>query len=549
MSHPRGSAALASAFAAVGLVGAALALPGVLHATSLTADAVGYVGAAYNLVEGHGLVDPVTYSYYLRDLRPPVPALVIRPPVVSLLFAIPLALGASLPALAVSHVIWASLVGASGVIVARRAMSSSASVAFAIAVGWSYAWVAVSRQLLSEVTACAVLLLAIVAVRDFHRSHPRAFFLGFVTWIAWLTRPNLGLLAPAAVCAAVIELGPRAAVRARPLWTYLLAFLLLYGVTVIGFAIASGVRPYAHYGLMLELLDFGELSAYRKEYVGVLAFLRAHASEVAAVLRGNAISSYRHLFVMAPYLHVGWVAVPALAYALARGGRGSLERRFAACAAVLLTASAVGVWGGFDPMRYLLPGAVCLWFTACALLGDLGDALSRRWLEPSSSVPSPVLRFAAGALPLVVVLPLWALGNAGGWLRTAPAQWRSYRAAGTLPPRNRWSETARQWCAQIDRDARVASPDPWTFYLWCGTAGIALPPDLDSADWVDRFLDEQEVGYVVVDDLPKYQALRTSPKLVLLSTRGGCALYAVRDPSPGSRPWHAPPPLASRGTW
>ncbi|HME69439.1 MAG TPA: hypothetical protein VKM54_06175 [Myxococcota bacterium] len=58
-------------------------------------------------------------------------------------------------------------------------------------------------------------------------------------------------------------------------------------------------------------------------------------------------------------------------------------------------------------------------------------------------------------------------------------------------------------CTAIDRDSRVASPNPGMFYLWCGTAGVALPPDLDSIEWVDRFLDEPQIGFIVVDEVPE----------------------------------------------
>jgi hypothetical protein len=538
--------ALAIAFLGIASVAALLALPRALATPPLTPDAVGYVATAYDWLEGRGWLDPVTYSYYLRDLRPPVPALAVRAPVISLLLAIPLAFGASLGGLAVVHAVWASLVGASGIFVARRSMSRAAAVAFAAAVAWSYVWVVNAQALLTEATACAALLLALGTARDFHRSHQRALGLAVVVWIGWLTRPNLAVLAIAALAAAALEVGPRAALRARPLWSFAAAVLLLQGATSGVVSVVWGVRPYAHYGLMLELIDFRELSAYRKEYVGVVAFVRAHAPEIGAALRNNLDLFYDRLFAGGAYLHLGWLALPALPYALLRRAPGSLERRFAACAAILLLATALVVWGGFDPMRYPLPGAVCLWFGVCALLGDVGEILAGRF-EAASGAAARVLRSAAWALPLLVVVPLAASENAAGWLTTAPGQWHSYRLYGTLLPHDRWSAIAQHWCPEIDHDARVASPDPWMFYLWCGTAGIVVPPDLASTAWVERFLDEQEPGYVVVEPLPRYGAFAASDRLAPLASYRGATLYVVRDPAPGSRPWRAPPPLAHLG--
>ncbi|HME69440.1 MAG TPA: hypothetical protein VKM54_06180 [Myxococcota bacterium] len=47
---------------------------------------------------------------------------------------------------------------------------------------------------------------------------------------------------------------------------------------------------------MLELIDFRELSAYRKEYVGGWAFVRSHPFEIAGVLRQNLVLYYRYVF-------------------------------------------------------------------------------------------------------------------------------------------------------------------------------------------------------------------------------------------------------------
>ncbi|HME69441.1 MAG TPA: hypothetical protein VKM54_06185 [Myxococcota bacterium] len=55
----------------------------------IPAVAVALVAAASGWVHGNGLVDPVSYSYDLPHLLPPVPSLA-RPPIVSLLFAVPL---------------------------------------------------------------------------------------------------------------------------------------------------------------------------------------------------------------------------------------------------------------------------------------------------------------------------------------------------------------------------------------------------------------------------------------------------------------------------
>jgi hypothetical protein len=94
----------------------------------------------------------------------------------------------------------------------------------------------------------------------------------------------------------------------------------------------------------------------------------------------------------------------------------------------------------------------------------------------------------------------------------------------------------------MDRDAIVASPNPWDVYLGCGNAGWVLPRDLDSPEWVARYLAERPIGYVIAP-LADAARFETSPRLERLAAEGGHVLFGVRDPAPASRPWRAPGPL------
>jgi hypothetical protein len=98
----------------------------------------------------------------------------------------------------------------------------------------------------------------------------------------------------------------------------------------------------------------------------------------------------------------------------------------------------------------------------------------------------------------------------------------------------------------MDRDAVVASPDPWGVYLACGNAGWVLPRDLDSPEWIARYLAERPIGYVIAPlaDAPRFAA---SPRLERLAAERGHVLFRVRDPLPASRPWRAPPALNGVG--
>ena len=95
--------AMTSAFVVVAAGAFAVALPDALVFLRLPNDVVVYIAAAKSWIHGSGFVNPVLYSYYLGDATPPVPAIAIQAPVVSVLFAGVLGLGTGLVGLGVAH--------------------------------------------------------------------------------------------------------------------------------------------------------------------------------------------------------------------------------------------------------------------------------------------------------------------------------------------------------------------------------------------------------------------------------------------------------------
>src|SRR5262249_43177761 len=143
--------------------------------------------------------------------------------VLPLLLALPLWLGASLPTVFALHLLYASAIGGAAAFVGRRALSLPGSIGFAIAVAWSPAYVWSAHQLLTEASSIGVMLAFLAAAgpcllaREDGRGPPRllhAVALAVLAWVGWLTRPNLALLVPAALCAAALETSPRRALRA-----------------------------------------------------------------------------------------------------------------------------------------------------------------------------------------------------------------------------------------------------------------------------------------------------------------------------------------------
>jgi len=521
----------------------------------LTPDAVEYVATAYNWTEGRGFLNPIAFSYYLRDLHPPLPAFAVRPPMLSLLLIPPLALGADLTTLHLLHILWGSLVAVLGVTVARRFMSLPAATLFGIAAFLSPYWRQAAQQLMPEATAVAVLLAAILLSQRAVSSHRGALLLGLVTLVGWLTRPNLGIIVVAVVLAAVVDLGPHRALRCGPLWTYVVSFALFHRIVVIAFSASEGLAPYAFSGVFLELVSHeGEsmrllFSAYDRQYSGAFQFLQENGEAFIRQIEGNLRGCLSVAFFKPAHHYVGWLAPPALVYGLLKGGSGSMTRRFVVFAGVGITVVTLGVFS-FDAKRFMLPGVVCLWLLGGMLLDDLSGVIGRRLYRKgfvSSPSRAPV---AITGVFLVAVSALWSVENLGSQITHLHTEWRRFRGLGSwgARPAGPWSATPSTMCRYLDRDVLVASPDPWSFYFWCGNAGMLIPYDLRDLEGVHRYIDDQAPGFIVIHRHGALSAFSRSPRLQRLATIEDLVLYRVYNAPPESRPWDAPPPLASRSS-
>jgi hypothetical protein len=530
--------AACAAGVAVGVL--VLALPGPLGGFMLPPDAIGYLGTAHSWLNGAGFVDPVLYSHYLPGASAPVPAFAVRPPLPSLLLALPLAAGASVTATSVTHVAWAALVAAGALLVGLRSMSLPAATAFALLVGWCPGWIFVAQRPISEVTAVGVLLLALLAVRRAADSLRGALLFALLVLVGWLARPNLLVLLPAVVVAVACERGWRVALRSKPLWASLLACVLLQLAVVQAVTAATGRAPYAHYGVMAEIIDVDDIFLAQKHYVGWLAFVRENHAAILASLAANLAQAWERLFASPFYLRLGWLLVPALAVALWPRRQVGLELRFAAVAALAFTAVALGVYGGFAPQRYLLLGVVC----GCFVWAGLADRGARALAERAGAAgPQGRLARATRWLPALLALGLFA-AQSGPSLAEARAGWQRVRSGAPARPPN--GPILTPLCASIDPDALVASQNPWWLYFWCGNAGLRIPEDL-GPELLERYLAERHPGYlVVVDDQPRWDHLDASPQLRRVELEHRWAVYEVLDAGPASRPWHAPPPLPHR---
>jgi hypothetical protein len=481
----------------------------------------------------------------LNGAVPPIHGMVLRAPAISLLISPGIAFGATIWQLQIAHCVVVSLIPGAAVMVARRAMSLPAAMAFGLALGASDLWITWSTHVLSEPIAAGMLLATIATLPAARRSVVGGIVFGLVVGLAWLARPNLPLILFAFAAATFLQ-ERRRVLESRPLLAALGTAATLFAFVNLIVRIQSGFAPYAHYGLLTQATNAGEAAFFQKSWEGGFAYLAANADRVREALAASH-EGFLDLWFKNPTHHfIGWLAVPAWVWVFARKER-SFDARTIALSALGFLLLVLIFYGGNEPQRLSMPLFVCALYLVALMLGDLANTLAGR------------LRLAS-ALPLIVfgvvflVFPgRWASlpGALNSWERVQPE--RRPRIS------NIFKKLPSPLCLAMDKDSLVAAYNPWNIYLWCGNASIWLPFDLDSQQTLDAYLDVYHPSYIVSNPGPgrswpvigdhaqRDALLMDSERLVLVESVDGLAVYRVMRPPPGPPAWNAPPPLISIG--
>jgi hypothetical protein len=520
-------------------VAASIALPRATARWWLSPDAIEHLAIANAWVHGAGFVDPVQWSYHL-DVGPPLPAGSVRPPLLPLLLAIPLALGADLSGVLLLHSLWACAVVGVTAFVASGFMGLGAAAAAGLLLAAAPGWTFLTGAPLTEATGLAALLAVVAAAPGVLRAAPRALLCAALVWVAWLARPNLAALLPAVAVATAWELGVREALRSRSWWALWLGFGLLVLVTQLAVAAVTGSALYSGYDP--ELLSVREAWLYGREPVGTWSFVSSHAGEIAeiAARRVERVAAGLYLGKAAEWQWAGWLAVLGVPWALLRSRDGVVAHRLNAFCALGFALLAVLNYAGFEP-RYLLVPVVCGSLCGLAALDSALRRLRHALGERGLARPAAAL----SALPAAAAL-LWVTLGPGG-----PATLRSWR----LWDAERRAFLARDYlddphtllCRYMDPDALVVAANPWRVTAICGNAALREPRNLTVRGIGPHFLAEKQPAYVVAERGPASAWLARRRSLRAVASQGELELFEVIGPGVRSRPWRAPPPLVCAG--
>jgi hypothetical protein len=576
-----------TAAGAVAVVVAMLSVPLVLDRAFLSPDVVNYLGVSNSLAHGSGFVEPIQWHYYLPG-GPPQPAWGFLSPVISVVLAVPIALGCGLTGAAVVHAVCGSLIAGVMLLVARRYMSLPAATAAAIGLGWCGGWLQASYFVLTEPWAILSVLLIAGTAPSVGRSSRDALLCAAVTIFGWLTRANIPALAAAVVVAEVWRVGPRAAVRRRPLWLYLAGVFVGIGVLRLGYRLVTGVAPYANYGAFFEQFTSLDLMRLDKKYVGMFAFMREHWDAVVARWQDTIQRSTDLFFTDPRYNWVGFLLPIVVTWGVFGRARGVDDeptpgeqrdsfRRVAAFGGLGFLLLAITTYGGFEP-RYLLPSAACLWLAGVGSIDQIIDRIAFRPAHRQGlPAPGPTAASSVGAeSPLSVddsapaaiaradapsgfrwgfviraVMPLAALALVATTTleEKGGRAWRAaegYRSRRTTRVHFRNSEGIPPFCRNMKRGYVAIATEAEAVHFYCGNPVLRLPVDATNVPLMQTFLRERHVRYLLVEKAKKrfhdvapqlaLKVVRTTDKFVLYESA------AQRKPA-----WSAPTALACLG--
>jgi hypothetical protein len=530
---PIGAWARCAAAAGVLLVVAAFSIP-LAHSGVWLPDSVEHMAIAHAWIHGAGFVDPVQWTYETR-MSVPLPAVEVRPPLVSVLLAIPMVLGASMSTLFTLHAVWSALAVGATVWVGSRWMRLPAAVALGLCFGLSPIWVLIASQPLTEATGVLAYLAVLATARGVLRSAPAALACAALTILAWLTRPNLGAVWLAVVAAAVWELGPRRSLRCAPLWLYTLGFAGLAIVVRLWLAAATGGLLYSGYGGRLREIDYHDLWRYGNVHTGTWSYVQQHADQIATIMLKHLVLVVQSLFLSTAFNWVGWILAPGVVWALLRSRDGILEHRISALCTMGFAFTVVLNYSAYEP-RYVVFPALAGGLCGFAMLDDWARRAERRILSRAAS--ASVRRVSA--LPLAVAMLVVGVGSLPWTLEYVLQSWQQSHDRVLNDPRR---HPFAPLCRHLDRDAIVATTDPWMMVVVCGNAALRLPTDLAEPTLRERFIADRHPAYFVVGPDSDYAWLRTWDRVRELARSSDEVLYELRDPSPQSRPWRAPPAL------
>jgi len=534
--------------AILGSIACLLALPFALSTWSWTPDAIEHVAIANAFVHGRGWVDPVFYNYFVEG-GSPLPAVAMRAPMISLLIALPLSMGADVTQVQVLHAIWAGLVSAGMVVVARRFMTLGAAVAATSLLVLSPAWRTLTLHLWTEVTSVAAFLVVLWTSRGVLRSIPGALLCALATALAWLTRPNLAPLVLAVAVAVIWYQGPHKSLRSAPFWSYLGGFAVLF----IGVQLASrmlfGVGVYEGYAVNVESLRLSDVWRYGYERVGAMPFVLDHAGEILYGVARNGFLLFKALFLDSSFHFAGWWAVIAVVILVRKLPRLPLEQRINALAGIGLSAIVVFNYVAFDPKRYPLMSAVTfLLFSVPLIVERLPDA-ARRWTSGrlhARRIDDRLFR----ALPYVLCLLLIGATTLGPSVTSSLVAWQAVRSGEILEASHReaFDPRVRALCAELPSDAVVAveRDGAWILHLWCGNATYVLPSDIGEPGIWERYLAERRPSHVLVLS-QELRVVKDLPGLSYLVQEGPFVLFAVARSAGEARAWDSPQTIACAG--
>lgn len=452
-------------------------------------DQVEFFSTANYFIHGNGFVNPIKSVFNIANTVP-IPALGFRGALYPLLLSIFLKLFTHLLPIKISIIFLDSLVPLVSYLIFSSLMNRKAALIGVLFFFTSPGWIYITRTPWSEPLTCLMWLLVFASWFCLQPSIKRGFLTGVVTAIAWTSKPQLVFFIPLLGLSLLLAGGLKKLFQEKAFWTAIFTFYSLTLAAKLIYHHTTGVWPYEAYSAWLRVPSNNDTLMYQIDFhQPVWKFLTTHVIIVIKKIRAN-IFEFSTLFITGFYSYFILIFLPVLADGL-NPKKAKSPQLFLCLATLFFIFLHWALWSVTDSVRYYLISMLMLHFLCTAYL--------QKWIE----------RFFMPAIAVFcfIVLPfkVWEL-------RIVMQEYSTH----DHPAFQIKSEWILPFCPQFENKVLAASNGQDQFQV-CGTPTVILPSDIDNAETLNRFVENEKVNFIITQDSKECAFINTSSNLELMS--------------------------------
>lgn len=454
-------------------------------------DHVEFLATANNWVHGNGFINPLKTIYNIKTTAP-IPAFSFRGVLYPFILALFLKVSPHLWGLKVMNSFLASLVPTTAFILAEYFWGKKTAIIGTLVFFTSPGWFYISKTPWSEPLVCLMWLLIMCVWFLPKPSFKQALFTGILSSIAWTAKPQIDFFIPLLGLSLLVSQGWGRLIKNKFYWIAALTYFFITIFIKIYFHWETGSFPYQGYGAWLHATSNDYALLYQTDYSQpVWQFVFNHWDAVWTGIKLN-LSSFTKMMMKGYYSYLALLFLPVLVQGLTPQKKSS-RNFFISLSILFLLLLNWGLWNITSADRsYLLP---------LLLLNFLCAGYLQKWIEKYFT--------PAMALSLLLTIPLTAFG-----LMDSRKNYIHNSLADGFPQ----LQAIYSPICPLLQDKVTAAINGWYLFEICGNPVSILPHDINNEAILAKFIQQEKVSFVLVDDTLSYEVIRNSPQLKLVAT-------------------------------